>query len=44
MDDHTVNLSIRCSTADIEIIDGLRANRGRAPFLRTLLREAAPCA
>lgn len=44
MDDQTVNLTVRCSTADIEIIDRLRANRGRAPFLRTLLREAPPCA
>ena len=44
MDDLTVNLTVRCSAADIEIIDRLRANRGRAPFLRPLLREAQPCA
>ncbi len=48
MEDMTVNLPIRCSVADTEIIDVLRANRSRAAFLQTLLREAgeeaAPCA
>ena len=47
MDDQTVNLTIRYSRADLEIIDRLRANRSRAAFLRLLIRkagrEAAPC-
>ena len=44
MDDLTVNLTVRCSMADPEIIDRLRANRSRTAFLRSLLREAPPCA
>ena len=40
MDNLTVNLAVRCSTADLEIIDRLRANRSRAAFLQRLLREA----
>jgi hypothetical protein len=44
MNDQTVNLTVRCPIADPEIIDRLRFARSRAPFLRTLFREAAPCA
>ena len=48
MDDLTENLTIRCSTADLEIIDRLRADRSRSALLRILVRkagrEAPPCA
>ena len=47
MNDLTENLTIRCSRADLEIIDRLRENRSRGALLRTLIhqadREAASC-
>jgi hypothetical protein len=48
MDDLTENLTIRCSAADLEIIDRLREDRSRSALLRILVRkagrEAAACA
>ena len=44
MDDLTVNLTVRCSMADLEIIDRLRANRSRARSCdRSSGRQRAMC-
>ncbi|MEN6518847.1 MAG: hypothetical protein ABFC38_11840 [Methanospirillum sp.] len=40
MREHTENLTIRCSAADLEIIDRLRSARSRGALLRTLIQQA----
>ncbi len=40
MTDLTENLTIRCSPADLEIIERLRANRSRGALLRSMIRQA----
>jgi len=40
MNDLTENLTIRCSPADLEIIDRQRASRSRGAFVRMLVRQA----
>lgn len=40
MTDLTENLTIRCSPADLEIIERLRANRSRGALVCALLRRA----
>ena len=41
MNELTENLTIRCSPADLEIIDWLRGEHSRGWLLRSLVREAA---
>lgn len=40
MSNLTKTLTIRCSSADLEIIDRLRSTRGRGALVRALLRRA----
>lgn len=42
MSNLTETLTIRCSPADLEIIDRLRGTRGRGALVRALLRRAGP--